>query len=147
MTVAISGFNTILKMGDGQPTETFTTIAEVQDISGPSLSLETIEVTSHMSANGWKEYIAGLLDAGEISFDINFVPSAATHGFTTGLLSKMKVRALTNFKLLFPDAVLEANRTTWSFSAYVTALEPGAPVQDKLSASLTLKLAGKPTLA
>lgn len=147
MTDAIGAFGILLKMGDGgSPTETFTTIAEVLDISGPSLSLETIEVTSHSSQEGWKEYIAGVLDGGEVSFELNFVPTEDTHDATLGLLSLLKTRAKRSFKVVFPDAVLEESRTTWSFSAYVTAFETSAPVADKLGASVTLKIAGKPTL-
>lgn len=135
MTSAISGFGTQLKIGG-------TAIVELQDVSGPSLSLETIEVTSHSSLDGWKEYIAGLLDAGEVSFDINYVPTAATHkNASGGLLYLLGQRSLQAFTLVFPDS------TSWTFNAFVTSFEPSAPVQDKLTASITLKLAGKPTLA
>ena len=134
MTSAIAGFGIQLKIGT-------VAIAELQDVSGPSLSLETIEVTSHSSVEGWKEYIAGLLDAGEISFDINYVPTNATHkNAAGGLIYILAQRAVQAFSLVFPDT------TTWTFNAFVTAFEPSAPVADKLSASVTLKLTGKPTL-
>lgn len=147
MTGALGAFGVLLKIGDGGGPEVFTNVAEILDVSGPSLSLETIDVTHHGSVDGWREYIAGLLDAGEITFDVNFIPTNDTQDVNVGLLLKMKNRVLTNFKIIFNDALLEANRTTWAFPAYVTQFEPAAPVDDKLSGSVTLKIAGKPTLA
>ena len=144
MTSAISAFGTLLKIGDGAtPTETFTTIAEVTDIGGPKLELATIEATSHSSTDGWIEKIGGLLDGGEVSFDINFVPTGATHSYSTGLIHDLVNRTVRNFKLVFPNI----SATTWAFAALVTGFEPKEPIDDKLSASVTLTLTGKPTLA
>lgn len=144
MTNAISSFGTLLKIGDGAtPTEAFTTIAEVKDISGPSLALEVTEVTSHSSPNGWREKIGTLLDGGEVTFEINYVPTENTHDAGTGLVKDMKDRTLRNFQLVFPDVA----STTWEFSALVSAFEPSAPVDGSLAASVTLSISGEPTLA
>lgn len=132
--MAISGFGTSLKIGA-------VAVAEILDVSGPSLSLETIDVTSHNSLEAWREYIAGLLDAGEITFDINYVPTAVTHkNAAGGLLYLLATRASQAFTLTFPDT------TAWTFNGFVTGFEPSAPVDDKLSASITIKISGKPTL-
>ena len=141
--MGISAFGTLLKIGDGGDPETFTAIAEVSSISGPGLSLDTIDVTHHSSTAGWREFVGGLLDAGEVSFDINYLPTDATHDASTGLIKDMTDRTVRNFQLVFPDA----SNTTWSFSALVTGFEPSEPVDDKLAASVTLKLTGQPTLA
>jgi len=143
MSNAIGAFGTLLKIGDGESSETFTTIAEVTNISGPGLSLDTIDVTSHSSTDGWREYIAGLLEAGEITFDINFIPTDVTQNHTAGLLGDLANKTKRNFELVFPDA----GATTWSLAAFVTSFEPTEAIDDKLTASVTLKLAGKPTLA
>lgn len=143
MSNAISAFGTLLKIGDGGSPETFTTIAEVTNISGPSLSMNTVDVTSHDSTDGWREFVGGLLDGGEVTLDINFIPTDPTHSYSTGLLNDMVNRTKRNFQLVFPDA----GNTTWSFTALITAFEPSAPTDDKLSASVTLKITGKPTLA
>jgi predicted secreted protein len=142
-SIAVSARGTLLKIGDGAATEAFTSIAEVTNISGPSLSLDTIEVTSHDTSSGWREYIGGLLDAGEVSFDINFVPTNATHSFTSGLIKDLKNRTLRNFKLVFPDT----SNTTWAFAALVTAFDCSEAIDDVIKGSITLKLSGQPTLA
>lgn len=143
MSNAIGAFGTLLKIGDGETEETFTTIAEVINISGPGLSMDTIDVTSHSSTEGWREYIGGLLDAGELNFDINFIPTENTHKLATGLLGDLAAKTKRNFQLVFPDG----SSTTWSFTALVTGFEPAEAIDDKLAASVSLKLTGKPTLA
>jgi len=141
MTNAIGSHGTMLKIGDGGSPETFATIAEVLDINGPNMTADTEEVTSQSST--WKEYIATVLDAGEVTFDLNFVPTDATHSYSAGLLKDFTSRTLRNFQLVFPDS----GSTTWTFAAYVTAFQPSAPVNGKLGASVTLKISGQPTLA
>lgn len=144
MSNAVFGQGTLLQIGDGgSPTETFTTIAEVTEISGPSLALDVIDVTSHDSTGGWREKIGGLLDGGEVTFTINYLPSNATHNATTGLLRDLKNRTKRNFKLVFPDA----GSSTWSFTALVTSFEPSEPIDDRLTADVTLSITGQPTLA
>ncbi len=141
MSNALGAFGTLLKIGDGGGPETFTTIAEVTDIKGPTLSLDTIEATSHDSANATKEFVAGLKDAGEVTFSVNFIPTNATQSYATGLIKDWYNRTKRNFRMVFPDT------TTWNFAAFVTRFEPAAPVDGKLAADVTLKIASSPTLA
>src|SRR3972149_3606612 len=143
MSNAVFAHGTLLKIGDGAtPVEGFTTIAEVNDLGGPSLALEAVDVTNPPPLEGWREFIGGLLDGGEVSFSINYQPTHATHNNTTGLLRDMRTRTKRNFQLVFTDI----GGTTWSFTALVTGFEPGAPVDAQLTADVTLQITGKPTL-
>ena len=139
----LSSFGTLFEMGDGGSPENFTTIADVHDISGPTLSAATEDVTSHSSPNGWSEYITTIKDAGEVTFSIHYQPTAATHNVTTGVLADLKNGTLRNYKLVFTDP----SHTTWSFSGYVIKFEPKAPVKGKLTADLGFRLTGQPLLA
>jgi len=143
MSSAIFAQGTLLKIGDGAtPTEGFTTIAEVNDLGGPALALEAVDVTNHSSLEGWKEFIGGLLDAGEVSFSINYQPTHATHNNTTGLIRDMRTRTKRNFQLVFTDS----GNTTWSFTALITGFEPTEPTDAQLTADCTLQVTGKPTI-
>lgn len=146
-TAAIAARGAMLKRGDGGGTEVFAEIAEVTNISGPSLKQDTVDVTSHQSAGGWREHVATLKDGGEISLELNFVPTNDTQDFTVGLGLDMKNQTKRNFQLVFPDATLEASRTKWSFSAFVSAFSVSAPHDGKLGGSVSLKVTGAPTLA
>lgn len=143
MTSAIKAFGTLLKIGDAATPESFTTIAEVLDIGGPQLTLDTEEATNHSSTDGWEEVIGTILRSGQVTFDVNLLPTGATHSYSTGLLKDMVNRTLRNFRLVFPDTAV----TTWAFAALVVGFEPSAPVAGILRASVTLKISGKPTLA
>jgi predicted secreted protein len=140
---ALSAFGSLLKIGDGATPENFTTIAEVADLGGPALKLDAIEVTHHESPGGWRENIGGLLTAGEVTFTLNFIPTEATHDASTGLIADMVARTKRNFQLVFPDV----GSTTWSFAALVTGFEPKEPIDEKLSADVTLTVTGQPTLS
>jgi predicted secreted protein len=142
MTSATLGHGTLLKQGNGAATEVFTTIAEVRDI-GLGLSVDPVDVTNHGSTNAWRERIAGLKDGGEVSFDVNWIPTDATHDATTGVLNDMENGTARNFQIVFPDP----SSTTWSFTAIVTAFNPSAPVGEQLSVSITFTVTGQPTLA
>lgn len=142
-TAAIGAFGIQLQIGNGGGPEVFTTIAELRDIDGPDMSMDTIDVSNQSSPGAWREKIAGLLDAGDITFDIAFVPTNATHNFSAGLLRDMTNRTRRNFRLVFPNA----GATTWTIPAYVTGFSPSGPVEDALTASITLTVAGQPTLA
>ena len=132
----IDAFGTQLLRGDGGTPEIFTAIANVTSISGPGLSRETIDVTAHDSPDGWMEFVGGLKDAGEVSADINYAPSK--HDTLVADFDDDEPR---NYQLVFPDS------TTWSIQAILTGFEPEAPYDDKLAASLTFKVTGKPTLS
>jgi hypothetical protein len=84
-----------------------------------------------------------LIDAGELTFDVNFIPTNATQSQSTGLLKDLKNRTKRNWQLVFPDG----SSTTWAFAAYVTGFQISAPPDDLLGASVTLRLTGQPTLA
>jgi len=134
----LDGFGAQLKRGDGAGPEVFTAIADPTSISGPGLSRETIDVTSHGSVDGWMEFLGGLKDGGEVSIDVNYDP--ANHDF---LVDDFEDAAPRNYQIVFPDP----DETTWSFGAILTGFEPEAPYDDKLAASLTFKVSGKPTIA
>lgn len=130
---------TELQRGDGEASETFTKIAKVTNIGGPSLSLDTEDTTDHDSVDGWEEVMATILRSGEINLDLSFLPGNAGH---VGLINDMTNRVLRNFRLVFPDT----SSTTWSLSGYVVGFDPSAPHDNKLEATVTIKPSGKPVL-
>lgn len=139
-TVATSGFGTILKIGNGATAEVFTAVSEVVNITGPGESLETIDATHMQSPSNYREFIPSLLDSGEVTLDLNFLPGTAGQ---TVIRTALTGRTKKNWKLVFTDSAL----TTYKFAGYVTAFEPSAQIDDKLSASCTIKVTGPVTLS
>lgn len=114
-------------------------VGQVTSISGPSLALDTVDVTTHDQATAWEELITTILRSGEISLDLVFDPADTEH---IALLANLTGKAAETFNINFPDSAY----TQWEFDAYVTAFEPSMPVGDALTATCTLKLSGTPTL-
>jgi predicted secreted protein len=140
---AFHAFGTLLKIGDGGSPETFTTIAEVTTLSMPKLSHETIEVTNHSSTEGWREFIPGLKDGGEFTATINYLPTDNTHNNTSGLLYHLSA---TNSRSNYQIVMANALASVWAFAALVTAFEADPPLDAQMSATVTFKVTGKPTL-
>lgn len=133
MTSAVSGFGTTLKWDDNA-------IAEITSITGPSESADSLDVTSHDSADEFREFLAGLRDGGEISLEGFFYP-----GDSTGQIqvhTDMQAGSSKSFTLTAPDGV-----TNFSGTAICTAFEPSFPFDGPMALSATLKITGKPTLA
>jgi predicted secreted protein len=138
-----SSFGTLFQIGDGGSPETFTTVAGVQDISGPGFETETIDVTAHDSPGAFEELVAGIKRSGDITFDLVYDPAHATHDDTDGLFSFWQDREVHNYKVVFTDA----GPTTMSFAGICTGFEFSMPVSGALAASCTIKPTGEPTFA
>ena len=120
-----------------------TQIAQVTSISGPGLSLDTADVTTH-DGSGWEDVVATILRSGEVTLEIVYDPGEATHkNASGGLLYDLIHRASTTYTLTFPSTPA----VSWSFTAYVTNFEPDMPVDAPMTASVSLKLTGAPTIA
>ena len=76
MTLAIKAFNTILQYDSG--TNEFLTVAEVTNVGG-GFTDTIIPVTNMESDQGRVEKIKGLMDEGEITLEVNYVPGSTTH--------------------------------------------------------------------
>ena len=113
-------------------------IGEITNISGLSLSLETIDVTSHDSDDAYREFVAGLIEGGEFTIEGNHIPADAGQ---QEILTHLNARDVRDMTVVYPDD------SDWALSAVCTAYSAAdAPVDGKLSFSATFKISGKPAL-
>lgn len=131
------GFGTKLQRGNSDgPPETYTDIGEVIEVTPPNPSRDSVETTHTSNADRWRTFIPGLIDGGELSIEINYVPgSTADDNLQTDLNSA----TVENYKVLF------ASGESIIVPAFVTGIEPGVPIDDRMTATVTFKVAGKPT--
>ncbi len=115
-------------------------VAELQTISGPSMSADAIDATSHDSPNEFREFIAGVKDGGEISIEGNLVASDANGQVV--LEGDVADGGNALYHIILPSAEAE-----WLFNGYATAWNNTAPFDDKLGFSATIKVTGKPVLS
>jgi predicted secreted protein len=127
-----NAFGTQLQRFNGS---SFAAIASITSLAGPGISRETLDVTAHDSPDGWMEFLGGLKNGGEISADINRQPS--THDV---LVADFEDDDPRTYRMEWPSGA------AWTFDAILTGYECDSPYDDKLSASLTWKVTGKPAI-
>lgn len=135
----VAAFGTTLSRDNGT---TFDAIANITSLSGPSMSRETIDVTAHDSANKYMEFVASLIDGGEVTADLNWDPSDASldsTNTTTQLMSDLENTEPIDYEIAFPDG------SKFAASLLITGFEFTANYDAKLEASLTFKVSGLPT--
>lgn len=111
-------------------------VGEVTDADFLDISVEDIDVTSHASPDQWREFLGGLKDGGALTFTVNFDP--ALHG---DILDELGVNH--DMRFTFPP---DADDATIVFPGYLSGFTGSAPVDDKLEAEASVKVAGKPEL-
>jgi len=135
MAEAIGHSAVIQRSSDGTSGGVFTTVGSIRDIDFGGLSRDTVETTNMVSTERWREYIGGLKDGGELSFEITFDPD---HADFTAFELDLNTDTSGYYKIVWPDA------DEWGFAGFVTGIDVNAPVDDRMSAQVTIKVTGKP---
>lgn len=133
----LSSQGVTIAWGDGASPEVFTVIANVTAYGGPNKENPEIDVTDLSSTA--KEFVAGLVDNGEVTLSLNFDPDQATH---EQLLDDLDARTIRNFQVSWSDASPDIE---WTFPAFVKSFNPSAGVDAALSAEVTLRVTGAVT--
>ncbi len=134
--MAKRALGTKLKVGETIPV----TVAGLTSIGGLELSADTIDVTTLDSDGGYREFIAGFKDAGEVSLE-GYLELTEGKG-QDDLYDLFESGDVEKFVIEFPPAV----NAKWEFNGIVTGFGTGADLEDPLSFSATIKVSGKPTL-
>jgi len=117
-------------------------LAEITNISGPSESMDTIDVTSHDSDSGFKEFVAGLHNGGDITIEGNFIK-----GDTTGQIAMHTDFQATTVKAWIIKLPGWAGGVPQiAGNGFIIAFSWDFPFDGKISFSVTIKVTGKPTL-
>ena len=145
---AISAFGTILKISDVaadgvSQTGSWTEIGEITNVDGPTMDAEVADVTSHDQKFGgvssaFRAKIATVIDGGDVTLDVNFIPGthdSASDNLGAALTGRIKKIC----QIQWPNRPgITTPLKAWEFLALVTNFSVGAPIDDKLSASVTL---------
>jgi Lambda phage tail tube protein, TTP len=119
---------------EGTTPGTYVYVAEVVSLTPPSWTRDTIEVTHLESPDKTKEYIGSLIDAGEATITVNYIPAVSD-----ALLASFTAET-DKFRILLPGGDIALD-----FAGIVTGYEIGDLVgDDKMSATFTVKATGKP---
>lgn len=125
-------YGTLFKKGS-------TTQAEVTGIGEVGPDADMLDVTSLDSADGHREFIAGLVNSGELPITMNFIPGTATQATQQ---SDLKAGTSGTYSIVWTGSA-----ETWTFTALVKSFKVNGEVGDKLTASATFQISGKITVS
>ena len=138
---ATTGAGIQFKRGDhGSPTETFSTVSEVQAVKQSGAKLDMVDCTNMDSQGNYREFKPTLFDAGTFAVTVNYLPKDASQ---VALQTDYDNKTLSNFQLVIPGG----NGGTWSFTAYIESISRSYELDKLLVMDVGLKLTGKPTFA
>ena len=143
-TTAQAAFGIVLSWDSAGGTS-YTTIAKVVGVNTSGYSTTMLDASAHDSTSGHMEFLVGLVDGGEVTFDLRFDPNVTSNeheNLAASQAARPSLSAVPAWKILWPDA-----SSNWTFDAYVQNIDTTGPHDDGLGASLTIKITGVITRA
>jgi predicted secreted protein len=140
-TQAQIGLGTEFWLDNNAGTPVLTQLGEVISVTPPNSQTAEVEATHMLSPNRRREYIAGLIDDGEGTFEMNLVPGSATDALIRGAQASGLSK---NYKIVLPDGA-----GTWEITGtcIVRGYERRIPIDDRMTAVLTVRFTGASTEA
>jgi predicted secreted protein len=137
MSDAKLGYGSRFYMAATAGASALTKLAEVTSVSLPNEQIAEVEVTHYESPGRTREYIAGLNDAGEITIGMNYLPGSDTDDLIVAAKADGAVRTM---RITVPDG--STNGQHFTFPGFVRGYERDIPLDDKMTAQVTIRVAG-----
>jgi len=118
------------------------TVALLKNIGGVELSVDMVDVTTHQSTSGFKEFLPGLADAGEVPIEglFDYADTAGQQAMVTDAAAKTSRTVV----ITFPAAT----GATWTFTGYISKIKiADAPHDGSIPFTASIKVTGVPTFA
>lgn len=137
MTEAMIGYQTKYSIrATAESSSALTPVAEVINVTPGEATADRIDATHMQSPNRRREYISGLIDNGEASFEINWVPGSTTDEFIRNLFESGETR---DHQIEFPNGV------TVTYEASIIGYSKAVPIDDRMTATITVAVSGAET--
>lgn len=134
MSKAIAGVGTIIqKWSTGS--SLWAAIAEVTNISGPGFTRDLIEVTSLDSTGGWREFIPGFRDGGNLVLSMNYTREGLDE-----FLADFESDDVGIYEVVLPDG------TSIEFEGFVQEFPLTIPTDAQITMEVTIKVSGAPVV-
>ncbi len=134
MSDAISGVGTVVQKWNTGSSD-WVTIAEITNITGPGMTRDLIEVTSLDSTGGYREFIAGFRDGGNVVLSMNY-----TRAGLDEFLADFESDDSQNYEIILPDS------TSIEFEGFVQEFPLTIPTDSQITMETTIKVSGQPTV-
>ena len=119
-----------------------TQLAEIKSVTPPNSQQDDVDATHMASPNRRREFVAGLIDDGEGTFEMNLVPGSATDLLIQAALSDGVTRS---YKIVIPKPV--SGQWKIEGDCIVKGYERTVPIDEVMTAALTVRFTGSATEA
>lgn len=130
----VLGFGTLLQVDRGSG---YATIARLTEIGEFRPERDDVEVTTHQSTGGWREFRAGLVDPGELDFTGVWQGDASQTALFDDLLAGVDVDNVYPYRIVLPRGL-----GTFACDGYLRNVGINPQLEGRLEFSGTLKWTG-----
>lgn len=143
---ARTGFGALIQKGTGIGSpQDYVTVLGIKSISGPSITRDTHDTTVMTSPGGWREFIGGLKDGGEVSFTANWLPRDESQTDLASEFDKDSCESRSDWRIVVPACPGEPE-VYLEFQGILTGQNIEIPMDDLMGFEGTIKVSGRPTL-
>ena len=135
--MSISGAGTIFQRWNSTlSTPAWETISSIKTIGGPSATRAVLDTTSLDTAGGYRTFISGFRDAGEITLTMNFNRA----GYDK-MIADFQSDTTGYYEIVLPDT----DSTSIEFEGLVSGIPLTIP-EDVVTVAITIKISGAITI-
>ncbi|MBK4216134.1 hypothetical protein JJJ17_09370 [Paracoccus caeni] len=131
MADGMIGYGSTVRIGRGA-TPTFTELALIGDLDLPDEQIDEVEVTHMKSPGRRRQFIAGLIDSGELTIPMNYIPNSPSDV----LCRELKASG----EDVIVEITITEGGTPEQFVGFVNGYNRSAPIDDKMTAEVTFRL-------
>lgn len=124
------GYKSIVTTSTGE-------IAQLRNITGPGVDFGDVDTTTMDSSTNYRTFVPGLGDAGEVTLSMVYDPAHASHK----ILAEAAVNRTTKVWTIYHGS---STNDTDTFSGYVKGISREIPLDDLITADVTIKVTGLP---
>ena len=123
---------------------TFYPIGEVLNVTPPTRTMGTIDVSNHGTTDYFREFLPGMIDPGTVTFTANYVSSSS---WASDLVTSiMADRAKINWKVeLSTGEAATSSQNLWYGNGFITNYQLITANDQAVTYSLSIKVTAKPT--
>lgn len=140
MSDALMGYGSKFQLESTVTPDLFTDLAEVFSITPPAMTVDQIDVSHMQSPNRTREFIDGMIDPGECSIEMNYVPGSASDLTLLAILATAPGSSRTRTcRIVYPNGASD------TFDANLQSYEPDLSTDDKATATVSWRVTGAVT--
>lgn len=128
------GYGSTVRIGRGA-TPTWTELDLIGDLDLPDEQIDEVETTHMKSPGRRRQFISGLIDGGELTIPMNYIPGSTTDDL------------LLSIKASGEDVILEITLgdggTPEKYEAFLKGYARTAPIDDKMTAEATFRISAQ----